>query len=290
MRIRYVEIFYAMMTTGTVKRAAETLNITQPAATRLLQQAEASIGTPMFDRVRGRLVPTREAHLLFPEVEQVFLKLNAIKRTVANFSKGTGESLRINCVPSLSLTALPLTISVIKRRFPNLNISIKTLHSGQIEEAVALRECDLGITFESASNPAVKSKAIARGKLMAAGKGLKGQITIDELAKLNVIDLDDKDPLGRRLAASKLAHNTEFRAICTVESYQTAVALAAHHVGVAIVDSFTATNAAPAFNLGTAVIQPELNFHVHVLTSALAPNSVPQDAFISTLKKVLNNH
>jgi DNA-binding transcriptional LysR family regulator len=288
MRIRYVEIFYAVMTTGTVKRASEVLNITQPAATRLLQQAEVSIGFPLFERVRGRLVPTREAHLLFPEVEQIFLKLSSIKRTVANFSKGTGESLRIHCVPSLSLTALPPAINAIKKRFPNLIISLKTLHSRQIEEAVALRECDLGITFESASNPAVKSEAVAKGALMAAGKGLKGKIGIDELAKLDVIDLDDKDPLGRRLAASRLAQNIEFRAVCTVESYQTAMALAAHHVGIAIVDSFTAKSAASALNLGTALIYPELDFQIYVLTSALAPNSVPRDAFITEVEAILN--
>ncbi len=288
MRIRYVEIFYAVMTTGTVKRAAEVLNITQPAATRLLQQAELSIGFPMFERVKGRLVPTHEANLLFPEVEQVFLKLNAMNRTIANFSKGTGETLRIHCVPSLSTIVLPPAIKAIKKKFPHLGLSVKTMHSRQIEEAVALRECDLGITFEAATNPAVNSQELAAGVMMAVGKGLKGKITIEELANFDIIDLDDADPLGRRLTASKLAHKVSFRSVCTVQSYQTAIALAAHFVGIAIVDSFTAQSAAAAANLGSAVISPELDFQVYAVTSALAAHSVPSDAFIYEMKRNLN--
>ena len=61
MRLRYIEIFHAVMQAGSVKGAADILHITQPAASRLLQQAEQRVGVMLFERVRGRLVPTREA-------------------------------------------------------------------------------------------------------------------------------------------------------------------------------------------------------------------------------------
>jgi DNA-binding transcriptional LysR family regulator len=68
MRIRYIEIFSAVMQTGTVMGAAQVLHVSQPAATRLLQQAERHVGFALFDRVKGRLVATREARVLYAEI------------------------------------------------------------------------------------------------------------------------------------------------------------------------------------------------------------------------------
>jgi DNA-binding transcriptional LysR family regulator len=51
-----------------VTAAARALNITQPTASKLLADLEATVGVPLFNRVKGRLVPTREARLLAAEV------------------------------------------------------------------------------------------------------------------------------------------------------------------------------------------------------------------------------
>ena len=48
--LRQIEVFKAVIETGTVSRAAETLNMSQPAASKLLSNLEADSGLELFER------------------------------------------------------------------------------------------------------------------------------------------------------------------------------------------------------------------------------------------------
>ena len=61
MKLRHLEIFHAVMTCGSLSRAAEALNISQPAASKALKSAEMKLGFTLFQRVRGKLLPTSAA-------------------------------------------------------------------------------------------------------------------------------------------------------------------------------------------------------------------------------------
>ena len=63
MNIRQLEAFRAIMVARSTIGAAELLNLSQPAVSRLLSQLEASLKLTLFDRSSGRLVPTPEALL-----------------------------------------------------------------------------------------------------------------------------------------------------------------------------------------------------------------------------------
>ncbi|MCB1974687.1 MAG: LysR family transcriptional regulator, partial [Burkholderiaceae bacterium] len=69
MRLRHIEVFNAVMVTGSVSGAARLINITQPAVSRTLKHAELQLGFPLFERTGGRLVATAEARSLFPLVD-----------------------------------------------------------------------------------------------------------------------------------------------------------------------------------------------------------------------------
>ena len=55
MRLRHIEVFNAVMQTGSVSAAARLINVTQPAVSRTLQHAELQMGFALFQRARGRL-------------------------------------------------------------------------------------------------------------------------------------------------------------------------------------------------------------------------------------------
>jgi DNA-binding transcriptional LysR family regulator len=57
-RLRHIEVFSAIMLTGSTNGAAKILNISQPAVSKILQHAEQSVGFPLFLRSKGKLVPT----------------------------------------------------------------------------------------------------------------------------------------------------------------------------------------------------------------------------------------
>ena len=70
--LRQIEVFRAVMITGSIRGAAQLLFVSQPAVSRLLSHTESRVGFPLFQRIRGRLHATPEAKKLFHEVEEVY--------------------------------------------------------------------------------------------------------------------------------------------------------------------------------------------------------------------------
>ena len=90
MRARQLEVFCTLMRCGTVTGAAAMLNISQPALSQILLHAEDQLGFKLFNRVRGRLVPTQEAEELYSQAEHIFGEGGAGRR-------GLGQKVRRRC-------------------------------------------------------------------------------------------------------------------------------------------------------------------------------------------------
>jgi DNA-binding transcriptional LysR family regulator len=77
--IRQLEAFRAVMIARSTTGAAELLDVSQPAVSRLIVQLEASLELTLFDRSSGRLAPTPEALLLHEEVERTVVSVDKIR-------------------------------------------------------------------------------------------------------------------------------------------------------------------------------------------------------------------
>ncbi|EPN17167.1 DNA-binding transcriptional regulator LysR, partial [Pseudomonas syringae pv. actinidiae ICMP 18804] len=73
--LRHIEVFRAVMTSGSVTEAANMLNTSQPTVSRELARFELLTQLKLFDRVRGRLRPTAQALSLFEEVQRAYFGL-----------------------------------------------------------------------------------------------------------------------------------------------------------------------------------------------------------------------
>ena len=80
MKLRQLEVFRAVVETGTTKGAAHLLNISQPAVSTMIQHTEDQLGIELFDRVRGRLAPTEEALSIYAESSPIFLLFSRAMR------------------------------------------------------------------------------------------------------------------------------------------------------------------------------------------------------------------
>ena len=92
MRLRHIEVFYAVYSCGSVTRAAEVLKVSQPSISKVLAHAEQQLGFALFNRVRGKLVPTSEANQLFVQVAHVNDDVDRLRQLAANLrlvEKGT---------------------------------------------------------------------------------------------------------------------------------------------------------------------------------------------------------
>ena len=148
MRLRHIEIFEAIRRTGSLTEAAATLHITQPAASKLLANAEMQLGFKLFERVKGRLVATREAEILTPEIARLSQDLNGVRKRAASLRERPHGHLRLGCAPALGLGLLPQVIRASRDTRPGMTFDIQTHHSAELVQGLDLvddRELDLRI-------------------------------------------------------------------------------------------------------------------------------------------------
>ena len=71
--------------------AAAMLNVSQPSVSKVLAHAEQQLGYLLFERQKGKLIPTPEAHQLFAHVTDVYRHVDRLRRIAGNL--GTGQAL-----------------------------------------------------------------------------------------------------------------------------------------------------------------------------------------------------
>lgn len=295
MRLRHIEVFNAVMLTGSVSAAARMINVTQPAVSRTLQHAELQLGFPLFQRVRGRLKPTLEAQTLYPLIERLFAQLDEVHRLSASLQAGRGRGeLRVLTVLALSYEVFPRAMQRFRTKYPGVVVHHQALHSPEIVSSLVLQESDVGYVFSAASHPALHQERLAERRVVCAvPRGMlnprqvaAGTLTVAQLAGLPVIGLDSRDPLGIVLAHALQGSGTPLREVMSVQTYHVALALAHHGVGVALVESCTAASADPS-KVDILALEPAITTTVHALRPTARPNSLMTRHFTRCMQQAL---
>jgi DNA-binding transcriptional LysR family regulator len=296
MRLRHIEVFNAIMVAGTVSGAAKLINISQPAVSRLLQHAEIQLGFALFQRNKGRLIPTSEALALRPRVEHLFSNLTDVQRLASSLKAGKTEAtLTVLSILALSHEVLPRAVKLFQTKHPNVRIRFKAMHSPEILAALALQEADLGFMVNpigGQAHPALIHEEVVKSRLVCiAPKGMlrakhikDAQIELKDLKTLAMIGLDSEGPLGIAIHQACEQNNFALNTSLTVQTYHAALALAEHGLGGAIVDPFTALSA-DLSKVDVVAVIPAIPISLCALRPANKSNSVVVKAFIRAVQQ-----
>ncbi|SDE18104.1 transcriptional regulator, LysR family [Massilia sp. PDC64] len=278
MRLRHIEVFHAIMQVGTISGAAQVLHISQPAVTKVLQHAELQLGMPLFERVRGKLIPKPEAHRLFAETEKLNRDLQGIRRLAASLKNRAEETVRLVSTPTIAVSVLPAALTVWRRDFAQTRCELATFHTSEIVNALRLGEADLALSLQDPRHPGIEAEPIAQGALTVMAPA--GTWTDAECAQPitpsglsgELIGLADRDPLGEMVVAACEAQDVHpvFRTV--VQTYQIARSLVEAGAGTAVLDPFTAASAAPG-KVQCRPWAPTIPVQLYLLTASHAPLS-----------------
>jgi DNA-binding transcriptional LysR family regulator len=237
---RQVEAFRRVMMTGGITAAADAMNITQPAVSRLIRDLEQATALTLFERQGARLVPTLEATHWYREVERLYLGLDQLARAADDIRRHKNVVLRIASVTSLVRPYLHRAIlDIVGSRF-DLPLVIDVENSRHIWEMVEQHRYDLGFAFgaphmsEKTALPLHTSQAVAA---VAPGHRLASRevITPAELGGERVLMPGRNSPL--RLALERAFANQDHAPASTMEtSMLNCCCFAASNIGVGIVD------------------------------------------------------
>lgn len=247
MRLRYIELFHAVLSTGSLTGAANLLNISQPAASKALQQAESHLGFPLFSRVRGRLQPTQQALLMRHQIDRLMRDLYDLRRLAVNITRPESQPLRVTSTPALAQTLVPDAIAQLGKVYPGATVELFTQHSAVMCESLMLREADIGLTLQDISHHGLRQEPLCRGTIKVIAppgwwpeRDLDRPLPIKALADQPMIGITVQDALGAMLQSHLSKVEPAPRTNVWVQTYQLACSLVARGGGLALVDPFTA--------------------------------------------------
>jgi DNA-binding transcriptional LysR family regulator len=160
MNFRQIEVFRAVMACGTTTRAAEVLRIAQPAVSRYLTDLERSAKLKLFERGRGRIRPTPEAHAFYDEVRRSFAGLERLRFAADNIRSFSSGTLRVASLPVLGNAFLPRAIGSFSRDFPDVSVLLHIRSSEAVKELVAAGQFDVGFAADEIDQVGVDCSVI----------------------------------------------------------------------------------------------------------------------------------
>lgn len=246
--LRQIEIFRAIMIAKTVSGAAQMLGAAQPGLSRMLRHMEDKLRFRLFDRTRGRLVPTHEAQILFAEIEHIYKGFDDLDQIIRRLAKGEDRTFRVGASPSLGHSVVPPMLARLTANYPGLNIQFDILSVEQVVDYLALQRGEYALTVFPVDHPNILSSRIGLGRMLCvlpSGHKLaeRSQIGIADIAQERLLSFRRDTPHGRIIADMFAAAGCELEIATFVRFAETAVAFVANGMGVALVDSFTALHA-----------------------------------------------
>ncbi|RWO51836.1 LysR family transcriptional regulator [Mesorhizobium sp.] len=155
MNLHDVDVFNAIMITRGAGAAATLLDTSQPAISRSLAKLEAELGFKLFDRIRGRLVATREGELFHAEVKANLVGLDRLKLRAAQIKEvGTG-TIRVASLSALGHGLVPRAIVAFSRKHPQVRISYQVRTSNVVRDLVASGSFDIGLAADEVDTSGV---------------------------------------------------------------------------------------------------------------------------------------
>ncbi len=142
MNLEQLRTFLWVARLGGVRRAAEQMNVSQPAVSARVQALEDSLGVQLFDRTTRGVQLTREGELLRGYAEQMFFVQQEILQRVADRS-GVEGLFRVGASETIAESWLPQFLKRLSHEFPRIDLELTVDISLNLREALLARQLDL---------------------------------------------------------------------------------------------------------------------------------------------------
>ena len=159
-----LEVFLEVARRESFTAAAGSLGYTQSAISRQIAALEASVGTPLFDRLPRGVRLTEEGRAYVPHATAVVGRLRAAVADVRAVGTLGGGGLRIGAIPTADMALIPRAVAEFRRAHPAVVVThTEGLTRGLV---VDVREGDLDLAVIGTAQPEPAFEGVRLRKLM----------------------------------------------------------------------------------------------------------------------------
>ena len=294
MNFRHIEVFFAVMSSGSITSAAKLLNVSQPSVTTTIKHAEQRLGFALFIRESGRLVPTREARVLFDEVSRAHESLEIVRHLAEKMRDGQAGHARIAATNTLSMAILPDALKDFSASHPNYSYSIHTLNTEDMMNKLDERHGNyhLGFSHLIGDVSDLNYRTLGESDLVCVtpSEWNLGQCDISELAERPFISMYDKTPIALLYKKMFTQIGIKPTRFARAHSHILAGTLVSKGLGYTILDTLTLhilVNQQQLTNLTVTQLPIDLKLPVMAVYPGNRGISDPAHHFIQSFQQVL---
>ena len=168
MEIHQLEAFLAVVTYGGFHRAAEALQVSQPAISARVRALEESLGVQLFVRERSNFSLSPAGKALRPHAEHLLQTVSKARQVVHELQPSADDALRIAASLSICTYLLPDVMKDYHSANPDVVVSLRSGNSAQVLKMVLDGETEIGIA-RSVNHPEVETTTLRDDPLILVG-------------------------------------------------------------------------------------------------------------------------
>ena len=148
-----LRVFIAVAKMRSFTRAAEFLNLSQPAVTHQIKNLENTLRTRLFVRFQSRISLTRSGEILLKYAEEIGLLYKRALEEIQETNNRVAGDVHIGAASLLGTYLLPTLLGEFKKSYPDVNVSMLVGNSKEILEDLQNDVIELAIVSEPISLP-----------------------------------------------------------------------------------------------------------------------------------------
>ena len=169
MDFKQLRAFLTVADTGNVTRAAELLNLVQPAVSRQLRLLEEDVGAELFERERHGMVLTASGKTLLTYARRAMLELDRARAELGTAEGAIGGLVTVGLLPSTTdLLASPL-VSAVATHYPQIRMRIAMGYAGTLHQWLETGEIDAALLYGAERLTNIQARPLLEEALWVVG-------------------------------------------------------------------------------------------------------------------------
>lgn len=289
MNINQLETFVAISRTMSFRKAAEQLNLTQPAVSAQIKSLEDEFKTVLVDR--NQPVTLTDNGVIFLEhAERILQTVEDLKQRLDDLTQTPQGHIHLGTTTSIAVQILPRVLSYVQNQYPMIKTTIHSMPSSQIMTSVENGTVDIGIGYLFDKSPSLVTSILYYDtfELIVSPHhplAAHSRTTVDKLKDIPFIMLSP-DTAGRRFADQVFQqYKIEPQIVMELSSSEEVKRMVELNIGAAIISKLSVAN---ELRLGTLkmiqVNELDYTHPIAVITKAGKYLSSAMQQFLSDLK------
>jgi DNA-binding transcriptional LysR family regulator len=242
---RFARYFDELAQRGSLRKAAEHLNVAPSAIDRLLLNAEEELGTRLFERRATGLRLTAAGELLIHGLRTWRRDYQRVLSQIDDLKGLRRGNVSIAVVEGAIQDLVPDVLASFYKKYPTITCEIRVMPGEAIEQMVARGDADVGLMFNPSNNSGLKieySVAYRMGALLPPNHPLTsmGTLRLSDLAGFPVIIPDESTSLRRVVDQALKKSGVTLRPVAVVSQTSLIRTLVLRGVGIGLLSKIGA--------------------------------------------------